>query len=1011
MSFDETRESFVVIDSKKRDSATWSDRSHFLYDLGASFENVCKAELSALQIPTIHNVTSRNNQMVLLHNASAHFLKRPNFFALTRTEISYSVSGLSFNSITGTDDYLVTATNLTVPYHTFSVVLWVSLDPGGVLPGGTVLEFGTVGGTPHTLDISTTTGKAFFTGFGQTVTASDPDLRDSNWHCVAVTGSWTASVQTVTVYVDGLQKATSSFAQASSSFSAPAGVRVSRAYEGQVDEVAVYDVDVGSLEVRRAAAMGDRYDHAAEAGIWAYWSFVGGSLVDSSSHGYDLTVPPFPSYGDLGVIFDGASDYLSLGSATGLPSTVLTMCAWIVVRGTDGVVVSWGSATSGYARGIRLNAGVLEFFGHGTATASSGSADLRDTFFHHVVVTLDTSRPQQLEFFVDGSPVATANPGSALYAPGTAALYVGQHVDGTRRFGGNIDEVAIYSAVLSDAAIQSIYLLGGTHDHAADSDIVSYYSFADRSYADLAGSNDLSATGAPIFDELYNFDGVIDNMIHPYAVAFPQDPFTLCAWVFPYAGSGTIVSYGEASGERMRCLRVDASGYLEFDSYTSQSNGGAATDVLSAGDWHHVAVAFDSTWGAGTQLRFYVNGVLRAQMAPTAPLQSFVAAEVYLSIGRNTAATDFYDGDMDEIAIYSTGLSTAQILAMYNGKRSYDHSAQAGVVGAWNFTLGATTDESGNDLTLTASEAPLAATGTMSPIANDTIVVHVQIPTGTYTTAELAAALETEINAGLDLPYAPDPYGLGRYTVTFDEAVYPKKVRVTNDSTDPLYYFAMLPELDSATYSDAFVNALYNTLAVTLSSKMPGTISSGATLRAATQGSFHGLVGFDRRRLYTSIVSTSLRNFFFPTMDFDINAESLSWYSESGENELSSTLSIKSYDESFCKLYVLELETPSAGAGHDHAMTGLTETEQAVLVKAHEPLATVTLLSAEDTSKSFETLVFPHRLTFTREITVPQTVSVCWAFDDRRFATEFVRDFSCVIKLTHAKRTDDAQEL
>jgi len=73
-----------------------------------------------------------------------------------------------------------------------------------------------------------------------------------------------------------------------------------------------------------------------------------------------------------------------------------------------------------------------------------------------------------------------------------------------------------------------------------------------------------------------------------------------------------------------------------------------------AGTFNHFAVTYD-----GTDVRWYVNGILRSTQAVSF---SASADTTNLQIGK----ADFYgNNDLDEVAIYGTALSAAQIAAHY----------------------------------------------------------------------------------------------------------------------------------------------------------------------------------------------------------------------------------------------------------------------------------------------------------------------------------------------------------
>lgn len=85
--------------------------------------------------------------------------------------------------------------------------------------------------------------------------------------------------------------------------------------------------------------------------------------------------------------------------------------------------------------------------------------------------------------------------------------------------------------------------------------------------------------------------------------------------------------------------------------------GTANTKVLNDGVWHHVASTLN-----GSTCTTYVDGVVDH----TDPIPRLTVSGVPLSIGWDSEAPNFFSGSIDEVAIYPTALTPAQITAHYN---------------------------------------------------------------------------------------------------------------------------------------------------------------------------------------------------------------------------------------------------------------------------------------------------------------------------------------------------------
>ena len=102
--------------------------------------------------------------------------------------------------------------------------------------------------------------------------------------------------------------------------------------------------------------------------------------------------------------------------------------------------------------------------------------------------------------------------------------------------------------------------------------------------------------------------------------------------------------------------------YLEATSTSSSRPAAGGTfapdnvygaSALAVNGWTHVAATYD-----GATLRMYVNGTLASSLPRTAPIATSNGA---LQIGGDSGAGQFFAGTIDEVRIYNTTLTAAQI--------------------------------------------------------------------------------------------------------------------------------------------------------------------------------------------------------------------------------------------------------------------------------------------------------------------------------------------------------------
>ena len=136
---------------------------------------------------------------------------------------------------------------------------------------------------------------------------------------------------------------------------------------------------------------------------------------------------------------------------------------------------------------------------------------------------------------------------------------------------------------------------------------------------------------------------------------------------------GIISKYWGPGGQRTYNLRLhhDIAGALstEVSSNGQFQPGVSVTDVhseavLKDGQWHHAAISFKG----GDFLRMYVDGKLANDSKATATKTLF-DNETTLKIGQdfNEDATRFFNGIIDEVAIFNRALTQAEIKTVMEG--------------------------------------------------------------------------------------------------------------------------------------------------------------------------------------------------------------------------------------------------------------------------------------------------------------------------------------------------------
>ncbi|HLL76958.1 MAG TPA: LamG-like jellyroll fold domain-containing protein, partial [Pyrinomonadaceae bacterium] len=210
---------------------------------------------------------------------------------------------------------------------------------------------------------------------------------------------------------------------------------------------------------------------------------------------------------------------------------------------------------------------------------------------------------------------------------------------------------------------------------APPSNLVAWYP-GDGNAFDIQGANHGTLQNGATFaagqvGQAFSFDGVDDYVrINDAPVLDITGDLTIDAWINPsgsFGGGVTIVTKRDADNSDVTYdLYLGPDGRLNFAS--QQGGGGFIAVTTSAAipqnQWTHVAAAI-----AGANLKLYVNGV---ESASNTTYPARTASDGPLTIGATEATTcpggacGFFPGLIDEVEIFTRGLSAAEVQAIYN---------------------------------------------------------------------------------------------------------------------------------------------------------------------------------------------------------------------------------------------------------------------------------------------------------------------------------------------------------
>lgn len=556
-------------------------------------------------------------------------------------------------------------------------------------------------------------------------------------------------------------------------------------------------------------------DSTWTATLRGYWKFdeTSGNPVDttgnnSTSANYGITYDPTGGYREGAILMDGSSSYANAGSASsidnlfgsGAGTANASISAWIYPTGlgenSNGQIIGKDNAassanpTNGWT--LRLTGtNQIRFTADNVTTdidRVSANNAITLNAWNHVVVTWDGSNTAtNIKIYVNGAEVsyATTTDGSGNKNSDAANnLVIGNNrvASLTRTFAGYIDELYVFTGILSTAEISRLNSRGCKSPGTCTATAQMEYNTTDKAFRVCDGVNWLQIgcttpavnpdtlpssglTGHWKFDESsgtsaadssgngntgtltnggtfttgqinnsVDLDGTNDFVSIANESNFDFErtqSFTLSAWVYRDTNTTDDFIFNKVTADAAR------TGY-EVYLYNSGSCGGDGCLVVRVNNnanlsnmlWvtTNVSAVPLSTWNHvvvtydgssnASGIKAYVNGT--SLMGLTVATNSLSASILNnVNLEVGGGSTDPFDGRIDDARVYNRVLSAAEIQELYIA--SFPVDLTSNLTAQWNFdeTSGTTAaDSSGNGNTGTLVNGPAFVAGRINNAAD-----------------------------------------------------------------------------------------------------------------------------------------------------------------------------------------------------------------------------------------------------------------------------------------------------
>ena len=468
-------------------------------------------------------------------------------------------------------------------------------------------------------------------------------------------------------------------------------------------------------------------------GLAGFWQGEGDARDSMGRHDGKLVNIAFTS-GIRGRAFhlNGTNAYVQIPDSAGLRPTNITVEAWVKldaqasphsrVPGKQTIVFKLNTreVRQGNFEGYALVKNVNQFsFGIASPDGRQACANSITVpqvgVWYHLAGTYNGSSGY-LEIYVNGALEGTAHAGFPLNC-GTRPVFIGTSGElWDNKLEGTVDEVAIYDRVLNAGEIQAYYNAvrskslrhGQPTPASAATDLVNSNAFGmiekqelntpprenlvalwpgEGNGNDSAGNHTAILTNITFAEgkvgQTFVFNGSNAMIRVPASRSLDVglgDGFTVEAWINPARlDFQTIWEWNQNNGVARGSQQMGAHLDIEEpvgdgillggipDTEGIAHNISSATGVITTNSFQHVAMTYDKTSGIAM---LYRNGVVLAKLnlGVFTPQTSF---DFFMGNRPSGYFADmYYQGQMDEIAIYNRALTAAEIRACYNAVRS-----------------------------------------------------------------------------------------------------------------------------------------------------------------------------------------------------------------------------------------------------------------------------------------------------------------------------------------------------